>query len=259
MRTTWRRRLIAAAPPPLLTLYRLLRRQIVGPGFPANPADAPFLLPERTLADLFPGLEPGATRCAPLSLSDASDDWTMPEAELRALASICRRAAPRRIFEIGTYTGRATLTMALSATPETDIFTLDLDPARRDRHRHGLGVGGFPAFVPGEAFHHHPAGARIRQLFGDSRRFLYGPFAGTIDLVLIDADHTDEFVHADTAAAFRLLRPEGGIIVWDDYLWSDRHPECAGVTRCVNRVAQTEPVVRLAGTRLAVLVRHPRR
>lgn len=66
-------------------------------------------------------------------------------------------------------------------------------------------------------------------------------------------NHTYDFVRVDSEHALAMLRP-GGLIVWDDYVWTERAPECAGVTRRVNELAVTRPVRRIAGTRLALLV-----
>jgi hypothetical protein len=72
-----------------------------------------------------------------------------------------------------------------------------------------------------------------------------------MNLVVVDADHTYEFVCKDTETALALLAPSG-IIVWDDYVWNERNPECAGVTRCLNELARTKKVYQIDGTRLAI-------
>jgi predicted O-methyltransferase YrrM len=72
-----------------------------------------------------------------------------------------------------------------------------------------------------------------------------------MDLVLIDANHTYPFVRQDTESAFRLVR-RGGAIIWDDYIWSPEHPECEGVTRCLNELACSRPIFQIRGTRLAI-------
>lgn len=249
----WRTAAKACVPPTILSVYRQRRREATiarlveryGGGARPN-------LPERRLDDLLPGDEAVEVRL-PMAAIDAADDWTMPLAELAMLGAICARARPRRIFEIGTYTGLSTLVMAVNAPDDAEIFTLDLAPATRHAHAHGLGVGGFPDFVVGAHFLGGPAAPKIRQLFGDARGFDPAPFRAGVDLVLIDADHTYDFVRRDTEHALAMLRPRG-IIVWDDYVWTDRAPECAGVTRCVNELAAIHPVHRVAGTRLAILV-----
>src|SRR5262249_30840444 len=104
--------------------------------------------------------------------------------------------------------------------------------------------------------HATPYAEKIRQLRGRSETFDFGPYRGSIDLVLIDADHRYEAVRRDTATALELLRP-GGVIVWDDYRWEPCHSECAGVTRWLNEFPRTHRCHQLAGTRLAVYRRGP--
>lgn len=238
------------APPALLRLYRGLRYGPPPRPRPRHP-DAGFDLPARPLAELFPGIAQESV-LAPAAQLGPREPWTMPLNELLILGAICARRAPGRIFEIGTYHGVSTLLMALNSPPSCEVLTLDLDPAEQATHAHGLGVG-LPPFEPGRAFRGTPAAAKIRQLYGSSASFDFAPFYGTADLVLVDADHSYEFVKRDTATAFQLLRP-GGAIVWDDYLWEERYPECEGVTRVVNTVARRLPVFRIEGSRLAVYV-----
>jgi len=249
----WRTALKACVPSALLTFARrrrdtaTLARLVDRYGQGAHPT-----LSERRLDELLG--PPGAAELRlPMAAVDAADTWTMPPAELVALAAICARTRPRRIFEVGTYTGLSTLAMALNAPAGAEIFTLDLPPAARPTHVHGLGVGGFPDFEVGRHLRGHRLDVRIHQLFGDTRTFDPTLFRASMDLVLVDADHTYDFVRADTEHALTMLRP-GGVIVWDDYVWTARAPECAGVTRCVNELAAGRAVHRVAGTRLAVLV-----
>jgi predicted O-methyltransferase YrrM len=244
----WKRWALPWIPPALLDIYRRKTdsRRL------ANRNDADFSLPKRAIADLFPGCEAQIVSI-PTSQINRADQMVVPAAELLALAAICRSAQPRRVFEIGTYTGSSTLIMAINTPAETEVFTLDIDPADRATHQTGLGVGTFPEFTVGSAYRGAPAAEKIQQFLGSSRTFDFTPFYGTIDLVFVDADHTYEFVKADTATAFKLLRP-GGIIIWDDYRWEPRFPECAGVTRCLNELALGKPVFQLDGARFAIYV-----
>jgi predicted O-methyltransferase YrrM len=69
----------------------------------------------------------------------------------------------------------------------------------------------------GSRFAGAPQAARIHQLYGDSRAFDFSPWAGRVDLVLVDGGHEPDVVTADSRHAFELLRP-GGLIIWDDYV-----------------------------------------
>jgi predicted O-methyltransferase YrrM len=238
-------------PPRLLDLSRQVRF-----GAPANLAhaseqDMQFVLPARTLDLLFPGIE--RTRVTIFaSQIHAQDEMVVPMAELLTLAAICRHTRPRRIFEIGTYTGSSTLAMALNTPPKTEIYTLDLDTSEREIQDAGTRTGGIPATSIGSSYRGTPVEDRIHQLFGNSLSFDFSRFYGTMGLVFVDANHTYDFVKADTENALRLVHSEG-VIVWDDYRWDERHPECAGVTRYLNELGMLRPCSQISGTRLAVL------
>jgi Methyltransferase domain len=209
-----------------------------------------FGLPMRRLDHLFPGISRSQVQLS-ASLVQRKDFWPLPILELLALGAICQQFRPHRIFEIGTYRGASALTMAMNTPPETQIWTLDLAPEARETHVHGMGVGGFPDFPVGELFRETSYQPRIHQLYGNSSALNFSPYDGSMDLVVIDADHTYEFVKADTAIALKLLRP-GGMILWDDYLWVEQFPECAGVTRCLDELNATLPCFQVAETRFAI-------
>ena len=240
--TNWKHELKPWVPPAAIKLYRHMRGDIR--------AAPPFTLPVRRLEQMVPEAI-GATAQIPGALAARGDEWAVPAAELLTLATLCAALRPQHIFEFGTYTGESTLVMALNTPPETQITTIDLAPASRDTHAHGLGVGGFRPFTVGAAFIGTTPAAKIAQVYGDTRSYDYRRLYGHVDLIYIDADHTYQFAKADSTSALAMLRP-GGVILWDDYTWTDAHPECAGVTRCVNELAATRPIFHLAGTRFAM-------
>jgi len=237
-------------PPRALGLYRKHFRRAVSGGKEPVHESSPCLLPERLPEKLFPGIDSSVIQI-PSSIIVAREEWTLSIRELITLAAIARQRRPANIFEFGTYRGGTTLAMAMNTESETNILTLDLAPSQKDTHRHGLGVGGFPKYTVGELFRKTPQAEKIRQLLGNSQTFDYSPYYGTIDMVFIDADHSYEFVKHDSQTAFRLLKP-GGVIVWDDYVWDERHPECAGVARCLNELFATRHLARISATRLAI-------
>ncbi len=65
---------------------------------------------------------------------------------------------------------------------------------------------------------------------GDSVRILPELPAASFDLIYIDGDHSEAAVYRDTREALRLLRP-GGMLLWDDYFWSDGDTVKNGVDR----------------------------
>ena len=93
--------------------------------------------------------------------------------------------------------------------------------------------------------------SRIVQLYGDSGTYDFSEFLGQMDFVFVDASHAYRYVVNDSLVALRLLRPEGGTIVWHDYGRWD------GVTRALNDLKSRQPefreVVKVQGTTLALL------
>jgi Methyltransferase domain len=235
--SSWRRRVKQLVPPLLLETYRGVRY-----GSTYQPSthngikgqNVPFKLPARSLAELFLGVD-SMLVTTPVSELYRPRDMVVPLPELLTLAGICRYLKPRRIFEIGTYTGSSTLVMAINAPHDTEILTLDLEPSDKI----------------GSAFRHTTYNSRIQQLYGNSLEFDYTPYAGSVDLVLVDANHSYECVKSDTEKAFELLR-SGGVIVWDDYRWLEVHSECAGVTLFLNELHATRPLSSISGTRFAI-------
>ena len=177
----------------------------------------------------------------------------LPHKEQLAIGAICREIEPDKVFEIGTYKGSTTLIFALNTPSKTKITTLDLDPLKRETHLYGTGIDSLDSLDVGSAFKGTIYEKKILQLYGDSTTFDFGPYNRKMDLVYIDADHTYGYVKNDTRNALSLIK-KGGVIVWDDYVYNDKHPECSGVTRCLNELSQSHKCYQLAGTRLAIHV-----
>jgi predicted O-methyltransferase YrrM len=199
-------------------------------------------LPVEMLETIFPGIEEET-----VTLKHSLRGRSLPHGEAYVLSLITAHVRPRRIFEIGTATGQGTLLMARQA-PEAAIDTLDLGVESPS-----LGVqAGEPPLADleaiGAAYRETEHAARITQHFGDSARFDFGPFAGSIDLVFVDGSHTYEYVRADSRSALSMVAPRG-VIVWDDCNYV-----CPGVARALLELrAEGHPIHRIFGTRLAVL------
>jgi predicted O-methyltransferase YrrM len=204
-----------------------------------------FKLPKRSLTDLFPGIERASVQ---LNLAHVPDrpDMVMPLSETLIIGAICQWIAPRRAFEIGTYRGATALAIAMNSPDDAIVFTLDLPPRADD--------DGQAAKEIGSAYRDTVERRQITQLYGDSRAFDFRPYERSMDLVLVDGNHDESFVSIDSANALRMLKPSG-VIIWDDYLWDRKYPECGGVTRSVDRLSEEYDIANIAGTRLAVFRR----
>jgi predicted O-methyltransferase YrrM len=205
--------------------------------------EALFKLPKRSITEIFPGIDNVSAR---LSLAHIPDrpDMVMPLKETLVIAAICQWLQPRRAFEIGTYTGTTTLAIAMNSPEDAKICTLDL-PSQED---------GNTTTLVGSAYRETAAAKNVNQLYGDSSIFDFQPYHGAMDLVLVDGNHQYEFAKVDSANALRMTRP-GGVIIWDDYLWDEKYPECAGVTRCLDELIKAHDIANIADTRLAICCR----
>lgn len=172
--------------------------------------------------------------------------FNLDPTERFCLAGLAQLKKPKTIFEFGTYDGTTTLLLARAA-PDAQVITLDLPPEiikswpwLEQQVSLAGGIGG--------KFLNQQEKSRIKQLFGDSRRYDFQPYSGSIDLVLIDAAHEYESVLSDSESALKMLTPQG-IIVWDDYA-----PQWPGVIRAVDEIASRHELIltQLAPTELVV-------
>ena len=183
-------------------------------------------------------------RCGSLSLprtwesKKANGNVRISElAILSAMAANCENGS--NLFEIGTFDGRTTLNLALSAPAECKIFTLDLPPDQATKYRI---VDGERHMVrkptPGLRYEkyratHPEAIGRIYQLLGDSATFDYTPYENSCSLVFVDGSHAYDYVKSDTEAAMRMVR-QGGVILWHDYgIWE-------GVTSALEEIERRD-------------------
>lgn len=216
-------------------------------------------LPERQVWDEVPGAAAGETAGIRLAnLETGSWPAVQPTylADIVNLSRICAAIRPRRVFEIGTYTGYSTLHLALNSPDDARIHSLDLPktdsaatPALRttimdDAHIRGA------ARERDYLFSGSDAAARIELLFGDSAIFDFSPYHDTIDLFFIDGAHSYDYVRSDTRAALTCVR-SGGVIAWHDFGRSGLN----GVARWLLEMrAQGWPVVAAPGGSLAYMV-----
>lgn len=177
--------------------------------------------------DLFPGLEKVS-----MPVGAIHEETQHPnQVDLLYVAAMAKARAARTIFEFGTYQGRTTYHLAL-ASPATQVTTLNLPPDKDPSVAPFLGV----------MFKGTELEARIKQIFADSREFDPTPFAGTMDYIFVDGDHSYELVKNDTELALKMLKP-GGMIVWHDYA-----AKSPGVVRYIKEFADGRSVFRLKHT-----------
>ena len=137
---------------------------------------------------------------------------------LRMLVGMVR---PRRILEVGTFSGYSALAMAAALPPGGELYTFEVNDEMEDFTR-----GWFDA---------SPYGSRIRFTVGDALTLV--PALGLdFDFVFIDGDKRQ---YADYYAMAKHHLAPGGYIVADNTLW-DGHV----VDPAYDRDAQTQGIRR---------------
>ncbi len=123
----------------------------------------------------------------------------------RVLSLLSKLISPKRILEIGTFTGYATLCLAEGLTDEGIIYTLDVNAELEDMVRSN--------------FAKSPLEHKIKYLIGDAQQSLQHLKTETFDLVFIDADKKNNGTYYDLV--FDQVKP-GGLIIVDNVLWSGK-------------------------------------
>lgn len=119
----------------------------------------------------------------------------------RLLSMISKMLHPKRILEIGTFTGYATLCLAEGLDEEGKIFTLDINEEL--------------AYLPKKYFEASGLGDKIQFIIGDALEIL-DDLDEKFDLVFIDADKENYFSYFEKVLT---KMDSGGIILADNVLW----------------------------------------
>ena len=183
-----------------------------------------------------------------------SSDGNISPLETLAINCLVSTLQPMAIFEIGTFDGRTTLNMAANIPEGAKVYTLDLPRSKAVSTRLMLEPDD-SLYINMELrslrFEGTEYAEKIVRLTGDSATFDFSPYFGKMDLVFVDGAHSYDYVRNDSDIAFKLLRGEGGIIIWHDYaIWP-------GVTRYLNELLSRsmDGLRTISGTSLAILMR----
>lgn len=122
----------------------------------------------------------------------------------RLLSMLSRLQSPKRILEIGTYTGYATICLAEGLAEGGIIHTIDINEELEDRVRGYFKNSGFED--------------RINYHIGNALDIIPN-LDETFDLIFIDADKKNNGNYYDLV--FDKVR-KGGIILVDNVLWSGK-------------------------------------
>lgn len=122
----------------------------------------------------------------------------------RVLSALSKMIRPKRILEIGTYTGYATICLAEGLTDDGRIWTIEINEelkGRVEQYYADAGIAGKVNFIIGHALEIIPT---LKESW---------------DLVFIDADKENYLSYYNMALP--QVRP-GGFIIADNVLWSGK-------------------------------------
>lgn len=119
----------------------------------------------------------------------------------RLLSMISHMLRPRRILELGTFTGYSALCLAEGLAEDGQLITIEHNDELEDTIRRNLSRS--------------PICERIELRIGDCKRVM-GELEGPFDLVFIDADKREYCEYLDLVYP---LVPIGGFILADNTLW----------------------------------------
>ena len=88
----------------------------------------------------------------------------------------------------------------------------------------------------------------VELLKGESTSYDFSPWYSSMDLVFIDGGHSLKVIESDSRNALKLIKKEGGIILWHDYLPSS----CPDVVRFLNSLGLEVDLRLIAGTKTVI-------
>jgi predicted O-methyltransferase YrrM len=159
---------------------------------------------------------------------DFTSDWfSRHEAIWR---EVVRRYPPSHILEIGAYEGRSAcfLVEACAAERPVELHCVDTWAGGVEHDPQGMAAveQRFDANIArARAAAAHPVDFHKHKATSDAAlvQLIAGGAAQHFDLIYIDGSHQAPDVLTDAVLSFQLLRV-GGVMIFDDYLWSMEQP-----------------------------------
>ena len=123
----------------------------------------------------------------------------------RVLSFLSKMMQPKRILEIGTFTGYATICLAEGLTDDGIIHTIDVNRELEE--------------MLNSHFKLTSVGKKIKQHFGEATAIIPALDEKSFDIVFIDADKKNNYLYFQLV--FEKVRP-GGLIIIDNVLWKGK-------------------------------------
>lgn len=131
----------------------------------------------------------------------------------RVLSMLSKMMRPKRILEIGTFTGYATLCLAEGLSEKGVLHTIDINPELEDMVRDHFSCSNFNQQIT-----YHPGNALN----------IISELDEVFDLVFIDADKKNNMNYFDLV--IDKVR-SGGLIIIDNVLWNGKVLDTAGADK----------------------------
>jgi caffeoyl-CoA O-methyltransferase len=123
----------------------------------------------------------------------------------RVLSFLSKMMQPKRILEIGTFTGYATFCLAEGLTEDGEIHTIEVNRELEE--------------MLNAHFALTDVGKKIKLHFGEAEQIIAGFPYNEIDLVFIDADKKNNYTYY--CSVLDKVR-SGGLIIIDNVLWKGK-------------------------------------
>ena len=166
-----------------------------------------------------------------------SEHWTSSLRELCEIVYGDARDQVRSVLEIGAYEGRSTVFLA-TFFPNAKIDTVDTF-AGSDEHKLMAAASRTEA-----VFDRNTAAfkARIKKHKGYSYDQLprLRAAGSQFDVAFVDGSHFSDDIYVDTFYAWAMLKP-GGVLIWDDYLWSEYANPLGDPRAAIDRFLDVHP------------------
>lgn len=155
----------------------------------------------------------------------------------RLLKMLVSMIKPKRVLELGTFTGYSCLCMAEALEEDAEIVTVEIDDELEDEIRSNLQLS--------------PYGSKVRLLIGDALEVMSQMNDESVDLAVVDADKRQYPKYFEYV--MRIVR-RGGYIIADNTLWDGHVVESGKHSSQTQGILEfNEMVVNTQGVEVAMI------
>lgn len=141
--------------------------------------------------------------------------------EFIVIVKLLNLVDPNRVLEFGTYRGNTTRfildNLDFKSNKDRKIYTIDLPSLDDVYFEGGDDLLAKVALNCERAYSKSERKGSVSQILCDSMRFDATSLNERFDFILIDANHSYEYVKKDTENALSVLDSSKSVIIWDDF------------------------------------------